>query len=489
MEPTEFPKVFIPKLFAPARYKVAYGGRGGSKSWAFARALLLLGLRRKMRILCTREVQKSIAHSVHSLLKDQITLLKLEKKYTVLENVIRGSNGTEFIFAGLSEMTVDSIKSYEGCDVVWVEEGQTIRDRSWKILIPTIRKETFNRKKYQQLRALVDSDPDRVMEIIEELFGFDDAPAIFDELRTGKRTQEVVSLASDPSEIWVSMNPELESDPTYQRFILKTPTGTVLFPVNWRDNPWFNRTMNKERLDCKKDTPKDYDWIWEGKCKAAVEGAIFFDELQEMIATGRIRNVPYDPMLKVHVVLDLGFGHAMCIALVQVMGPEIRVIWYKEFFNTKLSLMAWELKNTFKYNWGSVWLPRADGFSKSPRGQDSAYEIFTKSGFHCKEKHEVSNVTSKEQGITVTRERFSRFYWDKENCADLKEAARRYRRSINKITLVAGAPLNDAFADGGDTIRYIAINANQMDNNEVVAPLPDPAYVATYEALDEAVGY
>lgn len=115
--------------------------RGSAKSWSFARALLVLGTTKRLRILCTREVQKSMKQSVHKLLKDQIEALGLSSFYRVLENEIRGVNGTEFSFSGLSDQTVDSIKSFEGCDIVWVEEAQSVSKRSWSVLIPTIRKD------------------------------------------------------------------------------------------------------------------------------------------------------------------------------------------------------------------------------------------------------------------------------------------------------------------------------------------------------------
>src|SRR5688572_26293969 len=89
-------------LERPRRYKIAHGGRGGAKSWGFARALLIAGLREPLRILCCREVQKSIKDSVHKLLADQIAALGLGAYYEVLQNEIRGINGTEFIFTGLS---------------------------------------------------------------------------------------------------------------------------------------------------------------------------------------------------------------------------------------------------------------------------------------------------------------------------------------------------------------------------------------------------
>src|SRR5690606_19695553 len=164
----EFPSKLKP-LFQPYRYKVAYGGRGATKSWGFARALLIQGAQRKLRILCTREVQKSIKDSVHSLLSDQIQAMGLGHIYQVLQTEIRGVNGTEFLFAGLSTQTVESIKSYEGVDICWVEEARAVSKRSWSILIPTIRKEG--------------------------------------------------------SEIWVSFNPELDTDETYVRFVVNPPPG------------------------------------------------------------------------------------------------------------------------------------------------------------------------------------------------------------------------------------------------------------------------
>jgi phage terminase large subunit len=117
---TEVIARFPPKLeflFHPKRYKVAYGGRGGAKSWGFARALVIKGAEKKLRILCVREVQQSIKDSVHQLLVDQIQALGLGTKYDVLTTEIRGKNGTLILFAGLSDLTVESIKSFEGVDM------------------------------------------------------------------------------------------------------------------------------------------------------------------------------------------------------------------------------------------------------------------------------------------------------------------------------------------------------------------------------------
>jgi phage terminase large subunit len=109
----DFP-VKLQFLFRPHRYKIARGGRWSGKSWGFARALLIIGAKRPIRVLCTREVQRSIKDSVHKLLCDQIELLGLQSKYRITDTAITGTEGTEILFSGLLQHTIQSIKSFEG---------------------------------------------------------------------------------------------------------------------------------------------------------------------------------------------------------------------------------------------------------------------------------------------------------------------------------------------------------------------------------------
>lgn len=212
-----FPEAFQ-GLFVPARYKVFYGGRGGAKSWQFARALLLRGSRQKIRVLCVREVQNSIADSVHKLLCEQIVALGLGDHYRITNSRIIGLNGTEFIFCGL-RANIREIKSKEGIDVCWVEEAESVTDDSWNILIPTIRK--LN------------------------------------------------------SEIWVSFNPLNLTDPTYQRFVVNTPPDTIIQPVSWRDNPWFPAVLAAEREYMKRINYDMYLHVWEGKVRTINNAVVF----------------------------------------------------------------------------------------------------------------------------------------------------------------------------------------------------------------------
>lgn len=413
-------------LFHPAPYKVARGGRGGAKSWGFARALLILGLQEKLRILCAREIQDSIRQSVHKLLEDQIDLMGFGSRYNVLRDEIRGANGTEFAFSGLSVHTVDTIKSFEGVDVVWVEEAQVVTKRSWDILIPTIRKEN--------------------------------------------------------SEIWVSYNPDLETDDTHQRWTIHPPAGAVNVEINYRDNPWHNELQEAKRVHCQITDPDNYDNIWEGKCRPAVEGAIYFKQIQELEAQRRICNVPYDPMLKTHVIVDLGWTDDMSIVMVQKHSSEIRIIDYIEGSHLTLADYSEQLKD-LRYNWGKLWLPH-DGFSKDVKMGKSSADILKRLGWDVPQKMDIVQM-SVEEGIRVTRLLFNRMYFDKAKTTDLIEHLKRYRRRMNKQTESAGSPLHDDHSHGADALRYMAINIDRMRNeDDDHRPLLRP-----FRPLDAVIGH
>ena len=387
-------------LDEPYRYKVAYGGRGSGKSWGFARALLALAIKHKLRILCAREVQRSIKQSVHQLLSDQIQSMGFGQYYEVLENEIRCVNGSQINFTGLANNTVESIKSFEGVDIVWVEEAQTVSKKSWDILIPTIRK------------------PD--------------------------------------SEIWVTFNPDLDSDDTYKRFVIDTPDNAKVVKVNWIDNPWFPKVLNAERLHSKA-TSDDYDNIWEGECKTAVDGAIYANEIREAQENKRITNVPYDPELKVHVVMDLGWNDSMSVILCQKGVSDLRIIKYIEDDHRTLDSYSAELKN-LPYNWGQMYLPH-DGQTKDFKYGTSAEEIMRRHGWDVR----IVPRLDVESGIKLARINFHRCYFDKST-ERLIECLKHYRRSINATTNEPGAPLHDEYSHGADAFRYLCVSADKFSN-------------------------
>jgi phage terminase large subunit len=402
-----FPAALKP-LFKPARYKFIKGGRGSGKSWGVARALLILGASEPHRILCTREVQKSIKQSVHQLLTDQIEALGLGSFYDILENEIRGRNGTKFLFAGLSDLTADSIKSFEGCTRVWNEEGQTTTARSWGILTPTIR--------------------------------------------------------ADGSEIWTTYNPELESDETHQRAVLRPFPDTVVIEMNYTENPWFPPILEAERKHAKATmTAAEYGHVWEGKCRPAVEGAIYADQMAQ--ADKRIASVPMDGTLKTHAVWDLGFNDSMSIILVQRLSSELRVIGYIEGAQRTLADYSAELKGMRldgqPINWGSAWLPH-DGFAKRHQTGKTDARVLEGLGW----KVERVQNTDVEAGIKRAREVFPRVWFNKERAGRLIECLKRYRRHVSSTTGEPGKPMHNEFSHGADAFRYLALCADDMSNDD-----------------------
>lgn len=214
-----FPPKFRP-LFAKYRYKTFFGGRGSGKSWSVAQYLVYRALESNVRILCAREFQSSIRDSVHRLISDVIYNHGLQAYFTIEHASIRCNTGAEFIFFGLFR-NIEAIKSTEGIDICWCEEAERISTESWDILKPTIRKPN--------------------------------------------------------SEIIITYNPQFDSDPTHQMFVLSKPPppNSVAVEVNWQDNPHFPEVLRDEMEWCRVNNPAKYLHIWEGKTRAYSDALIF----------------------------------------------------------------------------------------------------------------------------------------------------------------------------------------------------------------------
>ena len=402
-------------LYEPRRYKVMHGGRGGGKSHGVAQVLLDMAARKPLRVLCAREIQKSMRDSVHRLLRDYIVSLGLTSFYEVLDTEIRGANGSLFLFAGLQSHTVDSIKSFEGVDLVWIEEAHAISKKSLDTLIPTIRKEG--------------------------------------------------------SEIWMTLNPDMETDEVYQRFISTPSPDTWVCEINWRDNPWFPTVLNDERMKAKRSMLKeDYEQIWEGKARRVAEGAIYRYEIDALYADERVCAVPYDPILPVHTVWDLGWNDAMTIIMVQRGPQDIRVLDYIEDSNRTLDWYVAQLAKR-PYRWGTDFIPH-DGRTRNFQTGKSTEELLRSMG----RTPQVLAQTSVEEGIKAARMAFPRCYFDSKKTQRLLECLKRYRRDIHTKTGEPTAPLHDEFSHGADAFRYLGQAVERMETRSVEynePPAPD----------------
>jgi phage terminase large subunit len=391
----EFP-VKLEGLFKKSRYKVAYGGRGGAKSWGIARALLILGAKSPLRILCAREFMTSMRDSVHKLLCDQIEALGLLGFYDITQASIRAKNGTEFAFVGLKN-NIANVKSYEGVDICWVEEAQTVSRLSWNVLIPTIRKED--------------------------------------------------------SEIWVSFNPELETDETYQRFVVNPPDDSIQIKINWYDNPWFPDTLKLEKDALKARDEEAYNQVWEGLCRQTVDGAIFAREMQQAEKDGRICRVPYDATKPVHAVFDLGWSDSTAIWFLQFVGMETRLIRYIEDSQKTISYYLATMQ-TYGYVYDKIWLPHdAENKTLAAAGR-SIDDIVRAAGYKTEIMPRVPILDS----INAARTIFPNCYFDREHTADGLACLRHYRYEVDPETgQFSRNPLHDHYSHGADAFRYIAL--------------------------------
>lgn len=200
------------------RYTVAHGGRGGGKSLQFGAIVIQYALQNPgSRILCVRGTQNKISESSLQILKDVIEMLNLDSYFDITEHTLHCKNGSEFLFYGAKNPS--TFKSLQGIDFVFIDEATELSEKAWEYLVPTIR--------------------------------------------------------SDESKFVVSFNPENEDDPVWQMFIANIHPDAAVVEINYPDNPYFPLVLRREMEYDKSRNYQKYLWIWEGKLKTVVEGALW----------------------------------------------------------------------------------------------------------------------------------------------------------------------------------------------------------------------
>jgi phage terminase large subunit len=263
-----------PENFIKVRNRVLYGGRMSSKSWEFAGMAQSIGAQYKTRFLCVRRFQSKIKDSVYTLINAQINNFRTPG-YTSLINEIRHANGSDFAFFGI-ERNTDEIKSFEGADILWIEEAHNLTKEQWEILEPTIRKEG--------------------------------------------------------SEVWVSFNPKLVTDFIYQRFIVNPPPSTRTRLINHDKNEFLSDTAKKVIAAKRAEDEDEYQHVYMGVPLTDDESAIIKRSWLEAAVDADIkleldlygaRSVGYD-------VADsgedknatAGFNGAVCVDIDEWKAPE-----------------------------------------------------------------------------------------------------------------------------------------------------------------------
>jgi phage terminase large subunit len=408
--------VFKP-LCQPSRYKGAYGGRGSGKSQFFADWMILQALATPgFRALCCREVQKSLKESAKRLLEQKIIERGVGHLFEVQEAQIKTPGNGLIVFAGLQDHTAESIKSYEGFDVAWVEEAQTVSPKSLNLLRPTIRK--------------------------------------------------------PGSELWFSWNPRRSTDPVDVMLRgAELPTDAVVVKANWNNNEWFPPELEQERQDCLRMQPDQYDHIWEGGYITVAEGAYYARCLAVARTEKRIGRVAFDPLMTVRLFLDIGGTGARADAFsmwpAQFIGKEIRTRDYYEAVGQPLAThLNWLRSKGYTPERAQVWLPH-DG-ATNDRVFDVSYESALKDAGYT-----VTVVPNQGKGaaaarIEAARRLFPSIWFDEETTEGGRAALGWYHERKDEARNIGLGPEHDWASHGADAFGLMAVAheepVKQLDN-------------------------
>lgn len=396
----EVPRKLKPLLY-PKRYKGAYGGRGGAKSHFFAEQALVKCYAAPVRVVCIREVQDSIRDSVRQLLMDKIQKLGMGSFFQMFESEIRGANGSLIIFKGMQSYNAETIKSLEAYDIAWVEEAQTLSQRSLDMLRPTIRK--------------------------------------------------------PGSELWFSWNPRYKTDPVDKFFRANPNDDAIAVMVNWRDNPWFPEVLAKDMArDFAVDADKA-DSVWNGAYGAS-EGAILSRWVNEAEREGRINNnVLFDPHgAALEISSDIGFRDTASWWFWQRKVGGFSLLKYDA--DSGLDADDWipRLQDTIRDlelgRLGKIWLP-TDAKAKTFQSKHSSMEKFL-AAFGA-ERVEIVPASKKLDQISAARKVIKRSEFHKDRCeAGIDGLLAWEFEWIDDNNVFSKAPLHNWASHPGDAYSY-----------------------------------
>lgn len=430
MPDVQVPEAFEP-LLQPKRYKGAHGGRGGAKSHFFAEQLVVRCYASPTRAVCIREVQNSIKESVRQLIVDKIGKLGIGGHFDILESEIRGSNGSLIIFRGMQAYNAENIKSLEDYDIAWVEEAQSLSEKSLRLLRPTIRKEG--------------------------------------------------------SEIWFSWNPRYETDAVDAFFRGGKPRDdATVISVNWNDNPWFPSVLQVEKDSDYAADPEMASHVWGGGYEIVSEAAYYARLIAQADSEGRIGDYPYRPELPVMTAWDIGVEDYTSIWFFQEDGLTATVIDYFEFSglgpeqivpyalpelnpDIAVGFMARrEIERAEPYRYGEHFLPH--DVKVREWGGGGRQRSLVLMGLGVKPIR-VGAAQDPVERINASRSLIPKTRFNRTKRVMLGVSRlRRYSRKMNDNLGVYTGPLHDQNSHGADAFGEFAINCGLVG----VKPSPVP---------------
>ncbi len=405
-------------LREPVRYKGAHGGRGSGKSHDRAEAIVEhCSTFDAQRILCCRQVQKSLRESAMQLIRDKIDQLHAPG-FEVLNTVIRTPGDGVIVFEGLQTHNADTIKSYEAFDIAWAEEAHKLKQGPLDLLRPTIRK--------------------------------------------------------PGSQLWFTWNPTRKSDPVDKFFRGENARERidagrlVTVEANWKDNPWFPTDLDADRLDDQRNAPETYDHKWEGAYATIVQGAYYAEALVSAQRQGRVTPLTPDPLCEIKAAWDLGVSDATAIWIAQFVGKQIWLLDYIEGEGQPLSYYVQELRNR---GWDKALciLPH-DG---AHRDAVSAIRFED----HLKDaEFKTKTIANQGQGaarlrIEALRRLFPRMWFDAAKTEAGREALGAYHERRNDDREVGLGPEHDWASHGADAAGLLAI---AYEEPRAHIPRPEP---------------
>jgi phage terminase large subunit len=356
-----------------------------------------------LRSVCIREVQKSLKDSAKRLIEDKIQSLGLGKAFNVQSDLIKTPGDGVILFQGMQDHTAETIKSLEAFDRAWVEEAQTLSERSLTLLRPTIR--------------------------------------------------------AEGSEIWASWNPRRKTDAIDNFLRTLKPAGSVVVQANWKDNPWFPKVLADERAIDLEKYPERCEHIWDGGYATAFEGAYFAGLLTKAKAEGRIGKVAADPLLPIRAFHDIGgsggLADAYTIWIVQWVGQEIRVLNYYESVGQVLAYhVSWMRQHG--YDKAINYFPH-DGVNANNVTGKTYKQHWEDADFKCEPPIPNQGRGAASMRVEAVRRLGSKMWFNAETTEAGREALGFYHEKKDESRNVGLGPDHDWSSHAADSFGLMAI--------------------------------
>lgn len=409
----KIPPKLIPIFTGEADVRGAYGGRGSGKTMTFAkmtaiRAYMWDQAGRDGVIVCGREFLNSIDDSSLAEVKFAIESEPwLLEHFEIGEKYIRTkSRRISYKFSGMDKRTIKSLKSKAKILLLWADEAETITDKTWDVVIPTLRQED--------------------------------------------------------SELWVTWNPARKSSATDRRFRQNKSDRMKVAEINWRDNPKFPAILERQRVRWLENDPDSYDHVWEGGYSTTIKGAYFTKQLSALKREGRLGKVGIDPNMKKRLFVDIGGtgqnSDAFAMWGAQFIGREVRVLNYYEVVGQEIGYhLTWMREKAYLPNNTEIFLPH-DGAT-----HDKVFNVSYQSAFEAA-GYSVTVVPNQGRGaaisrISAARRIFPSVWINEPSTGPGVEALGWYHEKWDEERDIGLGPDHDWASHGSDAFGLLAIVA------------------------------